>query len=152
MSNRSEKDQLNKHVDWEREEFAPLDTKRPTIPEKVAEYIDAHKKDFNTLFRAFDKANNYIREWLASDNENMQTFVSYYNDPTSVDIVKRELYAIKAPLVWSETEDVFFKHDGGGITSWGTLVHNISEASTYTQEEARQVMRTFGINWFLVQV
>lgn len=152
MSNRSEKDQLNKHVDWEREEFAPLDTKRPTIPEKVAEYIDAHKKDFNTLFRAFDKANNYIREWLASDNENMQTFVSYYNDPTSVDIVKRELYAIKAPLVWSETEDVFFKHDGGGIISWGTLVHNISEASTYTQEEARQVMRMFGINWFLVQV
>lgn len=152
MSNGSEKDQSVKHVDWEKEEFVSLDTKRPTIPEKVAEYIDAHKKDLSTLFRAFDKANNYVREWLASDNANMQTFVSYYNDPTSVDIVKRELYAIKAPLVWSETEDVFFKHDGGGIASWGTLVHNISEASTYTQEEARQVMRAFGINWFLVQV
>lgn len=74
------------------------------------------------------RLNNYVREWLASDNANMQTFVSYYNDPTSVDIVKRELYAIKASLVWSETEDVFFKHDGGGITSWGILVHNISEA------------------------
>jgi hypothetical protein len=152
MSSGSEKDQSNKHVDWEKEEFAPLDTKRPTIPEKVAEYIDAHKKDFSTLFRAFDKANNYVREWLASDNENMQTFVHYYNDPTSVDIVKRELYVIKAPLVWSETEDVFFKHDGGGITSWGALVHNISEASKYTYDEAKQIMRAFGINWFLVQV
>lgn len=74
MSNGSEKDQSVKHVDWEKEEFVPLDTKRPTIPEKVAEYIDTHKKDFSTLFRAFDKANNYVREWLASDNENMQTF------------------------------------------------------------------------------
>lgn len=152
MSNGSEKDQSVKQVDWEKEEFVPLDTKRPTIPEKVAEYIDTHKKDFSTLFRAFDKANNYVREWLASDNENMQTFVSYYNDPASVDVIKRDLYAIKAPLVWDETDDVFFKHDGGGVASWGTLVHDISEASTYTQEEARQVMRTFGINWFLVQV
>ena len=87
MSNGLEKDQSVKHIDWEKEEFATLDTKRPTIPEKVAEYIDSHKKDFNTLFRAFDKANNYVREWLASDNENMKTFVSYYNDPTSADVI-----------------------------------------------------------------
>lgn len=152
MSNGTQKDQSNKHIDWEKEEFAPLDTKRPTIPQVVAEYIDAHKKDFSTLFRAFDKANNYIREWLASDNTNMQTFVSYYNDPTSVDVIKRELYAIKAPLVWNETEDVFFKHDGGGIASWGILVHDISEASKYTYDEAKQIMKAFGINWFLVSV
>ena len=152
MSNGTQKDQSNKHIDWEKEEFTLLDTKRPTIPEKVAEYIDAHKKDFNTLFRAFDKANNYVREWLASDNENMQTFVSYYNDPTSVDVIKRELYAIKAPLVLNETEDVFFKHDGGGIASWGTLVHNISEASKYTYDEAKQIMKAFGLNWFVVKV
>lgn len=152
MNSGSEKDQLNKHVDWEKEEFAPLDKKRPTIPEKVAEYIDNHKKDFSTLFRAFDKANNYVREWLASDNENMKTFVSYYNDPTSVDVIKRELYAIKAPLIWDETDDVFFKHDGGSIASWGTLVHDIEEASKYTQEEAKQIMQAFGINWFLVKV
>lgn len=90
MSNRLEKDQSVKHIDWEKEEFASLDKKRPTIPEKVAEYIDSHKKDFSTLFRAFDKANNYVRE----------------------------LYVIKAPLVWDETDDVFFKHDDGSIASW----------------------------------
>lgn len=152
MSNGSEKDQSVKHVNWEKEEFVPLDTKRPTIPEKVAKHIDKCKKDGINLLRTFDKAYNYVREWLASDNENVQTFVSYYNDPTSVDIVKRDLYAIKAPLVWDETDDVFFKHDGGGVASWGTLVHDISEASKYTYDEAKQIMKAFGLNWFVVKV
>lgn len=150
MSSGSEKDQSNKHVDWEKEEFVPLDTKRPTIPEKVAEYIDQSRG--YSLFRVIDKANNRVREWFASDDANIQTFIQYYNDPTSVDVLKLELYAIKAPLIWDETDDVFFKHDGGGIASWGTLVHDIEEASKYTYDEAKQIMKAFGINWFIVKV
>ena len=150
MNNGSEKDQSNKHVDWEKEEFAPLDTKRPTIPEKVAEYIDQSRG--YSLFRVIDKANNGVREWFASDDANIQTFIQYYNDQTSVDVIKLELYAIKAPIIWDETDDVFFKHDGGGIASWGTLVHDIEEASKYTYDEAKQIMKAFGINWFVVKV
>ena len=66
--------------------------------------------------------------------------------------LQQMLFVIKAPLVWDETDDVFFKHDDGSIASWGTLVHDISEASKYTHDEAKQIMRAFGINWFLVKV
>ena len=34
----------------------------------------------------------------------------------------------------------------------GTLVHNVEEASKYTYDEAKQIMRAFGINWFIVEV
>jgi hypothetical protein len=32
------------------------------------------------------------------------------------------------------------------------LVHNISEASKYTYDEAKQIMKAFGLNWFVVKV
>lgn len=152
MSNGLEKDQSVKHIDWEKEEFAPLDTKRPTIPKIVAKYIDESKEYGHSFMYTFINATDRIAEWLDKDDENVQTFLSYYRNSDSIDIEKTELYVIKAPQVWDERRDVYLQHIGTAVTGWVEMTGDIDKANTYTFDEAQGYMQAFGINWFLVKV
>lgn len=154
MSNGSQKDQQAKHIDWEKEGFAPLDTKRPTIPKFVAEYINKSKEDGYSLMYILDQSNHHHRvgEWLESDDDNVQLFLNYYKDPKSCDVECKELYVIKAPKIWDTRRDLYIQHIETYTVSWIDTTSNIEQANTFSREDAIGFMKAFGIDWELVKV
>lgn len=146
------KNQLNKHIDWEKEEFAPLDTKRPTIPQEVAEYIDQSKSNGYALLEVLNTVRSKTKEWLEFNDDNLQKFIDYYRKPSLFDIEKKVLYVIKAPRLWDEDNTVYLQHLGTDVTGWVEMTSEIEKASTYSLEEAIGIMNLFKIDWDLVRV